>query len=270
MARLAEKLGDLPRAMQEYRALLDHDHTAVEPARRLAALAEKAGDEATLQLAWDRVVALDPFDAAAHSRLGAARAEAPRLGGGDARVQGGAADHVADKAAAHCDLGEAYLLAGRPRGRQEGSAGGARNRADLRAGAGPASSTRSRESDVRAAGDAWLLAAVAGLGLLAAGALTLAATPSRPPAPDARFAGLQWTFARDPLRRVDACRRAARFDIYDEPWYDRLSGRRAEPVAPRPHRHRDPGQRSGRHHARGSRASGTTPGSTSSSRATCG
>ena len=70
--------------MRAYRALLDHDHAAVEPARRLAVLAEKAGDEATLQLAWDRVVALDPFDAAAHSRIGAAGDEAPRLGSGDA------------------------------------------------------------------------------------------------------------------------------------------------------------------------------------------
>src|SRR5688500_5335639 len=49
IAGLAEKVGDLPRAMRAYRALLDHDHAAVEPARRLALLAEKTGDEAALQ-----------------------------------------------------------------------------------------------------------------------------------------------------------------------------------------------------------------------------
>ena len=39
MGRLAEKLGDPARAIREYRALLANDHTAVDPARRLAELA---------------------------------------------------------------------------------------------------------------------------------------------------------------------------------------------------------------------------------------
>ena len=114
MGRLAEKLGDVPRAMRAYRALLDHDHAAVEPARSLAALAEKAGDEATLQLAWDRIVALDPFDAGAHS--GSGRLAMKRRDSGVAMREFKAAllTNVADKAGAHCDLGEAYLLANRP------------------------------------------------------------------------------------------------------------------------------------------------------------
>jgi cellulose synthase operon protein C len=114
MARLAEKLGDAPRAMRAYRALIEHDHAAVEPARRLAMLAEKSGDEATLQLAWDRIVALDPFDAAAHS--GSGRLAMKRRDSTLAVREFKAAllTNVADKAAAHCDLGEAFLLAGRP------------------------------------------------------------------------------------------------------------------------------------------------------------
>ena len=69
MAALAEDLGDLPRAIRAYRALLEHDHAAVDAARRLAAIAEKVKDEETARLAYDRVVALDPFDAAgAHWR----------------------------------------------------------------------------------------------------------------------------------------------------------------------------------------------------------
>ena len=113
-ARLAEKLGDLPRAMRAYRALLDHDHAAVEPARRLALLAEKGGDEAMLQLAWDRIVALDPFDAAAHT--GSGRLAMKRRDSTVAMREFKAAllTNVADKATAHCDLGEAYLLANRP------------------------------------------------------------------------------------------------------------------------------------------------------------
>jgi tetratricopeptide (TPR) repeat protein len=114
MAQLAEKLGDLPRAMRAYRALLEHDHAAVEPARRLAMLAEKSGDEATLQLAWDRVVALDPFDATAHSGSGrlAMKRREPLLAVREFKAA--LLTNVADKATAHCDLGEAYMLAGRP------------------------------------------------------------------------------------------------------------------------------------------------------------
>jgi len=113
MARLAEKLGDLPRAARAYRTLLEHDHAAVEPARRLAAVAEKSGDEAALQFAWDRIVALDPFDAAAH--IGSGRLAMKRRDATLAVREFKAAllTNVADKAAAHCDLGEAYLLAGR-------------------------------------------------------------------------------------------------------------------------------------------------------------
>jgi cellulose synthase operon protein C len=113
MARLAESLGDLPRAMRAYRAVLEHDHSAVEPARRLALLAEKSGDEALLRFAWDRIVALDPFDAAAHS--GSGRLALKRRDAGIAMREFKAAllTNAGDKAAAHCDLGEAYLLAGR-------------------------------------------------------------------------------------------------------------------------------------------------------------
>ena len=114
MGKLAEKLGDVPRAMRAYRAVLDHDHAAIGPARSLAALAEKAGDEATLQLAWDRIVALDPFDAGAHS--GSGRLAMKRRDSAVAMREFKAAllTNIADKAGTHCDLGEAYLLANRP------------------------------------------------------------------------------------------------------------------------------------------------------------
>jgi tetratricopeptide (TPR) repeat protein len=113
MAALAEKVGDLPRAIRAYRALLDHDHAAVGSARQLAAIAEKAGDEKAQQLAVDRVVALDPFDAQAHmgaGRLALKRRDAP-IATREFRVALLAG--VQDKATAHCDLAESYLLAGR-------------------------------------------------------------------------------------------------------------------------------------------------------------
>jgi tetratricopeptide (TPR) repeat protein len=113
MARLAEQVGDVRRAIREYTALLAHDHAAVEPARRLAALAEKAGDEKALSMAYDRIVSLDPFDAQAHT--GSGRIAMKR---GDAvmamrEFRAALISGASDKASAHCDLGESYLLAGK-------------------------------------------------------------------------------------------------------------------------------------------------------------
>jgi cellulose synthase operon protein C len=114
MGRLAEKLGDPARAIAEYRALLANDHTAVDPARRLAELAEKAGDEQAVALGQERVVSLDPFDAQAHTGLG--RIALKRKDGATATREFKAALAIgpADKAAAHCDLADAYLLSGKP------------------------------------------------------------------------------------------------------------------------------------------------------------
>jgi tetratricopeptide (TPR) repeat protein len=113
MARLAATLGDAPRAMTEYQTLLTHDHTAVEPARELAALAEKAGDDKALAFAWERIVALDPFDAEAHTGLGRLALKRSDAAVAAREFRAALLTGPADKAAAHCDLGESYLLAGR-------------------------------------------------------------------------------------------------------------------------------------------------------------
>ncbi len=113
MAHLAEQVGDVPRAIREYQALLAHDHAAIEPARRLAAVADKAGDEKASALAYDRIVALDPFDAQAHTgagRIAMKRGEAA-IATREFRVA--LITGPSDKASAHCDLGESYLLAGK-------------------------------------------------------------------------------------------------------------------------------------------------------------
>jgi len=112
MAALAEKLNDRPRAIKEYEALLSSDHTNVEAARKLLVLAQAAGDERSITVALDRIVALDPFDSSAHSgagRLALKRREhTVAVREFRAALQTGAPD----KAAAHCDLGESYLAAG--------------------------------------------------------------------------------------------------------------------------------------------------------------
>jgi cellulose synthase operon protein C len=113
MAQLAEQLGDEARAVKEYQALLEQDHTAVEPARRLAALADKAKNDAAAATAYERIVALDPFDPAAHTGLGrmAMKNNKPEIAVRE--FTAAMALRPADRAAAHCDLGEAFLAAGR-------------------------------------------------------------------------------------------------------------------------------------------------------------
>jgi tetratricopeptide (TPR) repeat protein len=113
MGQLAEKLGDPARAIKEYQALLLQDHTAIEPARRLAALAQKAGDEKALAAAYDRVVELDPFDAQGHTGFGRIALKRGDTQTAMREFKAALAVGPADVAAAHCDLGESYLAAGR-------------------------------------------------------------------------------------------------------------------------------------------------------------
>jgi len=113
MGALAEQLGDSARAIKEYQALLAVDHTALEPARQLAALAEKAKDEQTFALAQGRVVALDPFDPAGHSGLGKVAMRRKDAAVAVREFKAALALGPPDKATAHCDLAESYLLAGR-------------------------------------------------------------------------------------------------------------------------------------------------------------
>jgi tetratricopeptide (TPR) repeat protein len=104
---------DPARARRLLRDLLAHDHTNVVGARLLAKLAGEAdaADEETfaLQLVTD----LDPFDAAAHSRLGgrlmakAAYADALR------EFEAALAAGPANAAEAHTDVAEALLKLGR-------------------------------------------------------------------------------------------------------------------------------------------------------------
>ena len=112
MAQLAEQLGDEPRALREYQALLAHDHTAIEPARRLAAIAEKLGNAEAAAVGYERVVSLDPSDPAAHAGLGRLAMKKNQATIALREFKAALALGPADRAAAHCDLGEAFLALG--------------------------------------------------------------------------------------------------------------------------------------------------------------
>jgi tetratricopeptide (TPR) repeat protein len=113
MGALAEKLNDRPRAMREYEALIASDHTNVDAARKLWSLAEAAGDERLMALAVGRVVSLDPFDATAHSGWGKMALKRKDVDVATREFRAALQTGAPDKAAAHCDLGESYLLAGK-------------------------------------------------------------------------------------------------------------------------------------------------------------
>jgi len=114
LAALAELQGDHARAIQELQGLLEVDHANVDAARQLLSIADRNGDARAAALAAARVVALDPFDSAAHTALGRAALgqEDHRLAAREFRVA--LETGPADAAAAHCDLGEAYFAAGKP------------------------------------------------------------------------------------------------------------------------------------------------------------
>jgi tetratricopeptide (TPR) repeat protein len=114
MGALATKLGDAPRAIRAYKALLEHDHASIEAARQLAIVAEKAGDTAAAQLGHERVAALDPFDAVAHSGAGRLALKRKDMAIATREFKAALLAGAPDKASAHCDLAEAYLLAGKP------------------------------------------------------------------------------------------------------------------------------------------------------------
>ena len=99
--------------MSELETLLTYDHANVAAARQLADLAEVAGDDRRRWLAYERIVAIDPFDAGRHGALGRM---ALRRDEGDVAARefrAALASHPVDPAAAHCDLAESYMRLGR-------------------------------------------------------------------------------------------------------------------------------------------------------------
>ncbi len=111
IAALALKKGDKARAARALEALTSYSHTDIASARQLVALLD-AAEPARLQTALQHIVAVDPFDGAAHSALGRIA-----LGGGDSAdavrlFRVALAAKPLDKAGAHADLAEALLKAG--------------------------------------------------------------------------------------------------------------------------------------------------------------
>jgi tetratricopeptide (TPR) repeat protein len=121
IAALALRAGDTARALRELESVVRLDHSNVDAARQLASLVEKGSAPAMpeprredlLALAYERIVTVDPFDAAAHTALGRIALRRGDTGLAVREFQAAVAARPVDPVSARCDLGEAFLAAGR-------------------------------------------------------------------------------------------------------------------------------------------------------------
>jgi len=115
MAAIALEKQDRGRAIAELSALIANDFNNIEAARQLAGLLRQAeaADSPKLLPIYQRITAIDPFDAEAHAALGRFA-----LGRNDAETavrefRVVLALNPVDRAAAHTDLAESYFRSGR-------------------------------------------------------------------------------------------------------------------------------------------------------------
>ena len=99
----------------QYRALIKARFDNVELARKVASLMRDAGitEPSRLRPVYERITAVDPFDADAHARLGRFAMQANQ---GDVAIRefkAVVALGPVDRASAHTDLAESYLKSGK-------------------------------------------------------------------------------------------------------------------------------------------------------------
>jgi tetratricopeptide (TPR) repeat protein len=115
MAAMALEKKDRPRAITELTALVATDFDNVEAARQLADLLRQ--DEATpaakLQPVYQRIAAIDPFDATAHAALGRVAMQKNDFEGAAREFRAVIALNPVDRALAYTDLAESYYKSGR-------------------------------------------------------------------------------------------------------------------------------------------------------------
>ena len=112
LADIALKQARREPAMDQLAGLLAYDHTDIDSARRLAALAEETGHEAYQQLAYERIIGIDPFDSVPQGALGRLALARGELDEAIRRLRAALAAGPIDAVVTHCDLAESLLRAG--------------------------------------------------------------------------------------------------------------------------------------------------------------
>jgi tetratricopeptide (TPR) repeat protein len=115
MAQIAIERKDRQRAIAELRTLLNADFDNLAAARQLAALLKEAGasDPAALRPVYERIAALDPFDADAHGVLGRLALDRDDPDFATREFKTVLALNPVDQAAAHTDLADSLLRSGK-------------------------------------------------------------------------------------------------------------------------------------------------------------
>jgi tetratricopeptide (TPR) repeat protein len=115
LATIALQKKDNARAIEKLAALMSWDFDNVEVARKLATLMRDSGvtDPARIAPVYQRIIAIDPFDADAHARLGRLAMESDKPEQAVREFKAVVALGPVDQAAAYTDLAESYLMSGK-------------------------------------------------------------------------------------------------------------------------------------------------------------
>jgi tetratricopeptide (TPR) repeat protein len=115
MAQIAVEKKDFPRAISALEAVVKVDFDNVDAARELAKLLKEANitDAARLRPAYERIAAVDPYDAEAHAVLGRLAMQRDDAETAVREFKAVIALKPVDQASAHTDLAEGYLKSGR-------------------------------------------------------------------------------------------------------------------------------------------------------------
>jgi tetratricopeptide (TPR) repeat protein len=114
LAEIALEKKDRARAIAELEKLVAADFDNVDAPRQLATLLqqEKIDDPARLRPVYERIVAIDPFDAEAHTRLGRLAMDRSQFDVATREFRAVVALAPVDRAAAYTDLAESYYKGG--------------------------------------------------------------------------------------------------------------------------------------------------------------
>jgi tetratricopeptide (TPR) repeat protein len=115
IAAIAVEKKDQPRAIAALTSLVAVDFNNVEAARTLAGMLRQSGveEQAKLQPVYQRIAAIDPFDAEAHTMLGRFALQKEDADGAAREFRTVLALGPVDRAAAYTDLAESYFKGGK-------------------------------------------------------------------------------------------------------------------------------------------------------------
>lgn len=122
IAQIAAAKKDTARALTALREVVKYDFDNLDAARQLIDVLKETGvkDSTQLERAYQRIVALDPFDQAAHTALGQFAMQRNDFDAASREFRAVLATNPVDRAAAHTDLAESYFKGGkRPEARKQ-------------------------------------------------------------------------------------------------------------------------------------------------------